>query len=84
MHCGHGLFFHNCTPRLSYKSTAIFLHGSIENDSNLLLPFRPPLLDMYRAHGPGVPHYLGKKLPREEKWATKGYKRRSCDMSQGL
>ena len=40
MHCEHGLFFYNCTPRLSYK----ILHGSTENDSSLLLPFRPPLL----------------------------------------
>ena len=40
MHCEHGLFFYNCTPRLSYK----ILHGSTENDSSLLLPFRPTLL----------------------------------------
>ena len=39
MHCEHGLFFYNCTPRLSYK----IFHGSTENDSSLLLPFRPPL-----------------------------------------
>ena len=42
MHCEHGLFFYNCTPRLTYK----ILHGYTENDSSLLLPFRPPLLDI--------------------------------------
>ena len=43
MHCEHGLFFYNCTPRLSYK----ILHGSTENDSSLLLPFRPPLFSFH-------------------------------------